>query len=50
MYQQGDRKVSHAPVCFQLTARLTTALVVFLSTHESVAVDLTRCPAAGYRE
>lgn len=50
VYLQGDRKVSHTPVCFQLTARLTPALVVFLSTRESVAVELTSCPAAGHRE
>lgn len=50
MYRQGDGKVSDTPVCFQLPARLTTALVVFVPTHESVAVDLTSRPAAGHRE
>lgn len=50
MYQRGDRKVSDTPVSFHLTARLITALVVFILTHESVAVDLMSCPAAGHRE
>lgn len=42
--------MSDTPVSFHLTARLTTAPLVFISTHESLAVDPMSCPAAGHRE